>query len=76
MCKKEQNNFHGLLLEKINKHKDGKIVFWGASLFLEEFLKTYDLNNCNILGIIDRNPKKRGQELKSIKFIRPRSLST
>lgn len=32
-----------------------KVVFWGASLFLEEFLTKYKIKSSNINGIIDKN---------------------
>ena len=47
------------LLLKIIINNKKRIVFWGASLFLENFLKTYYVKNKNIVGIIDKNPAKQ-----------------
>lgn len=49
------------LLKQIEENKDKKIIFWGASLFLERFLKVNSLNEYNILGVIDKNESKKGR---------------
>lgn len=41
-----------------------KIMFRGASLYLEEILSSPDIKNRqNILGIIDKNPEKIGKPI-------------
>lgn len=40
-----------------------KIVFYGASLFLEEFLKKYNIESSAIAGIIDKNETRSGQKI-------------
>lgn len=60
------------LYQQIQNKK--KIMFWGASLFLEEFIKRYDLINDNIIGIIDKNPAKQGNFIKEYKIFAPEDL--
>lgn len=52
-----------------------KIVFWGASLFLEEFCQKYNIQNSNIIGVIDKNPSKQGKFLGQYKIFAPKDLS-
>ncbi len=47
---------------KLKTLKNKKIMFWGASLFLENFIKKYRIKDKNILGIIDKNPTRRGDK--------------
>lgn len=58
----------------IKKLKKQKIVFWGASLFLEKIIKNYKLEDLNILGIIDINPHKRGKFLGKYQIFAPEDL--
>ena len=44
------------LLYILNRFKNRKIILWGASLFLESFIKKFHINYKNIIGIVDRNP--------------------
>lgn len=39
--------------------KHNKIVFWGASIFLGEFLTKFKIKNKNIIGIIDKDESKQ-----------------
>jgi len=55
-------------------HNDKKIVFWGASLFLEEFIRKYNIINSNIIGIIDKNPNKQGKFIGQYKIFLPEDL--
>ena len=55
---------------------DKKIVFWGASLFLEEFIKKYNILNTNVIGIIDKNPAKTGKFLGQYEIFTPEDLIT
>ncbi len=52
-----------------------KIVFWGASLFLEEFIRKYNILNTNVIGIIDKNPAKKGKFLGQYEVFEPKDLS-
>lgn len=53
-----------------------KIVFWGASIFLENIIKKYELKKENILGIIDINPYKKGEFIEKYQIYSPEELST
>ncbi len=48
-----------------------KIMFWGASVFLEALLEQNELCNYNIIGIIDKNPDKKGQNLLGYNIFLP-----
>ena len=55
--------FENKILEIIDINSEKKIVFWGASLFLENFLKKQPKKIQNVIGIIDNNSQKWGQFL-------------
>ena len=69
-------DYNKKLLEQIESIKDEKIVFWGASLFLEEFLKENNLEKYNIVGIIDKNSARWGEKLNGYKILSPDILKT
>ena len=50
------------------------IVLWGASLFLEKFIKKYNLISNNIIGIVDKNPIKRGNFIGQYEIFAPEDL--
>ena len=58
----------------IKCNSDDRIVFWGASLFLEKFIKKYNLISNNIIGIIDKNPVKKGKFIGQYKIFAPEDL--
>lgn len=62
------------LIKKLNLHKDKKIAFWGASIFLENILKSKKLEKDNIVAIIDKNESRRGDLIEGIKIILPSDL--
>ena len=62
------------LLEQIEKNKNKRIAFWGASLFLEGFLKENSLKKYNILGIIDINKQRWGEKLENYEIFSPEKI--
>ncbi|MBQ7126229.1 Stealth CR1 domain-containing protein [bacterium] len=60
------------LYQKINNNN--KILFWGASIFLENFIKKYEISNDNILGIVDKNPNKYGSFVEQYQIISPNDI--
>lgn len=54
--------------------RDRKIVLWGASEFLVNFLEKYDICNKNILGIIDKNTSKTGTLIRNYRIYSPNDL--
>lgn len=60
-------------LNKILKTKK-KTLLWGASLFIEEFIKNNHINNPNILGIIDKNSNRRGEKIAGYKIYSPEEI--
>lgn len=54
---------------------DETAIFWGASLFLENFIEKYSLQLPNIIGIIDTNPYKQGEYLGCYKIYTPQDLA-
>ena len=76
MEQNEINNiYHKILIEQLEKNKSKKIVFWGASLILEEILNNYDLSKYeNIIGIIDKNPEKMGKKIQNLTVFSPEKI--
>lgn len=54
--------------------KKNKIILWGASNFLANFLKKHKIHNTNILGIVDRNENKNGSELNGLAIYSPNKV--
>ena len=61
---------------KLKSLKNQKIMFWGASLWLENFIKKYRIKDKNILGIIDQNPNRIGHSVYGYMISSPKELST
>ena len=59
----------------IKLHNNKRIVLWGASLFLEQFIRQYDIKTDNILGIIDKNPAKHGTYIEKYKCYAPEDIN-
>ena len=57
------SNSHKHLLKQIKDNN--KIIFWGASLFLKNFLAKYKIKNSNILGIVDKNINLQGTNISA-----------
>lgn len=62
------------LLLELKKHKDKSIMFWGASLFLENFINKYNIKSNNILGVIDRNKNRQNEKIGKYKIYSPNIL--
>ena len=63
------------ILNAVNHSSGQTVVFWGASLFLQEFIENTGLNCKNIIGIIDNNPQKQGQRLGCYTIFSPAELA-
>ena len=74
IAKIPQTDFNNL--EKLlNETEKDNVVLWGASMFLEEFLKEYDCNFKNIVGIIDSNSNRKGLKLGEYQIFSPEDLT-
>lgn len=51
-----------------------KLVCWGASLFLKDFINKYNIKTKNILGIIDKNPQRQGEKIRNYEIFAPEKL--
>ena len=60
-------NFH----HKIIHNPDKKFLFWGASIYLAKYLKKWNLQCNNVLGIIDKDKKKQGKYFYGYKCYTP-----
>ena len=58
-----------LLNNSINKNDE--IVFWGASLFLKDFIKKFHVKTDNVVGIIDKNPNEQHRMIGKYKVFSP-----
>jgi hypothetical protein len=63
-----------ILLIELHKLKNKKIMFWGASIFLENFIKKYKIKSSNILGIIDKNPNRQGGKIGPFSIFSPEEI--
>ena len=61
------------LLKNIRRHKT--VILWGASLYLEKFLKRYKIKNKNIVGIVDKNYEKHFQKLGEYTIYPPEKIA-
>lgn len=59
------------LLDQLNLYKNTEIYFWGASLFLEEFIRNNDISFFNIKGIIDSDTSKAGNKFMGFEIYSP-----
>ena len=62
------------LFKYLRLYQNKKIMFWGASLYLNKFLSKYYIHNKSILGIIDKNPKRKGEKIKNYEIFSPKDL--
>lgn len=51
-----------------------KVVFWGASLFLEKFITENSYKNKNVLGIVDKNTLRQGKFFGEFEIFSPLEL--
>jgi len=73
ISKASQNNArYSSLYLKLNQDK--KIALWGASKFLENYMKNFSITNENIVGIIDKNPIRKGEKIKNIQIYSPEDI--
>ena len=57
------------------RNRKSKIVLWGASLFLKDFLNKYKIKNKNIIGIIDKDSTRHFQKLCGYTIYPPEKIS-
>lgn len=69
-----KNWFINKKLKKILKNQESKMLLWGASLFIEEFIKVNQIENPNILGIIDKNSNRWGSKIAGYKILSPEQI--
>ena len=62
------------LLQQLETAQGQKVFFWGASIFLKDFLQKYPLEQYNIKGIIDCNPFKWKEMYCGYNIISPDEL--
>ncbi len=58
----------------LRKLKNQKIALWGASIFLEGFIKRWHISSENIVAIIDKNPNRIGQKIGPYPILPPNEL--
>lgn len=62
------------LYKYLRKLENKKIVLWGASIFLQDFIKKYNVDFDNIVAIVDKNIIKKGDTLSRYSIISPSEL--
>ncbi len=64
-----------LTFDYLNKYISGKrVVFWGASLYLQNLLKGQEKLD-NVIGIIDKNSSICGEDIEGYKVYSPSALA-
>lgn len=56
-------------------NRKNRIMLWGASFFLSNFLQKYKLDNANILGVIDKNKEKIGCKIGNLTIYSPDKIA-
>ena len=51
-----------------------RVILWGASKFIINFIKEYKINNKNIIGFIDKDPQKWGKFIEDYQIYPPEKL--
>ena len=59
-------------MQEINAGK--KVIFWGASLFLEDLILSGKINQDNVLGIVDKNEARQGEKIGKYKVYSPEAI--
>lgn len=59
ISRNNNNSSSSNILKILHDNKDKNILFWGASLYLENFIKENNLSDYNIIGIIDKHAKHK-----------------
>ena len=54
--------------------KNKKVMFWGASIFIKNFLKKYNIKSTNIIGLIDKDCSKKGQKYSNYSIYSPEDI--
>lgn len=72
-CCIEEREFVNRFLDIL---KAKRILIWGASKFIEDFIKRYKIKSNNIIGIIDRDEAKRGKKIGRYEIYHPSSLKS
>ena len=75
----------GLKLKTLNKLKEiklfkilyskKKILIWGASTYIQDFIRKYRIHNNNIVGFIDSNTEREGGFIREYEIFTPEILS-
>lgn len=72
-CKKTKDLL-SIYYEFMQEYKSKKIIFWGASLFLQELIEKKNLEGFNIIGVVDKNEEKRGEKIGRYLIYSPNDL--
>ncbi len=64
-----------IIKKVVAKNKYERIVFWGASLLLKDFIENNNLEIYNISGIIDKNSDRKGEKYGKYEIFAPEDLN-
>ena len=71
---KRNNSNKEIFCNQVKENQLKKVMFWGASLFLEDLIKTKKVKKHKILGIIDKNTKRQGEKIGNFEIYPPEIL--
>ena len=62
------------LLYLLKTLKNQRVALWGASIFLEKFVKRWNISYENIIAVIDKNPNRIGETVGLYPILLPNSI--
>ena len=62
------------LLYMLRTFKNQRVALWGASIFLEKFVKRWNISYENIVAVIDKNPNRTGETVGLYPILLPNSI--
>lgn len=71
---KTSNKLKEIKLFKILYSKK-KILIWGASTYIQDFIRKYRIHNSNIVGFIDSNTEREGGFIREYEIFTPEILN-
>lgn len=61
------------LINQLAENQD-PIILWGMGSYAQTLLKSSSLKDCNIVDIVDRDPKKQGLKIHDLEIKSPKTL--
>ena len=70
-----QESIKNRFAKQISIRPNSRIMFWGASKFLKEFLDEREITTDNVIGILDKNPARKGSYFNGYEIYTPDEIN-